>query len=64
MEEEDKQLYLRFVNGRSKMPTDMSQIRYKHLISHLGGGDNQLPRAHVCYFQIDLPNYSTKEILK
>jgi len=25
---------------------------------------NSLPIAHICFGQIDLPNYSTKEILK
>ena len=50
MEEDDKKLYLKFVNGRSKMPSDMSQVRYKHTICYQGGGDNKLPQAHVCYF--------------
>lgn len=26
--------------------------------------DNYLPRAHTCYFTIDLPKYSTPEIMK
>jgi hypothetical protein len=28
MSEEDRQLYLRFVNGQGKLPTDLSKLRY------------------------------------
>jgi hypothetical protein len=34
MEEEDKRLYLKFVNGRSKLPTNMATLRYKHQITY------------------------------
>merc|ERR1719273_2967147 len=30
MTEEDRQLYLRFVNGQAKLPTDLSKLRYQH----------------------------------
>jgi len=64
MEEEDKRLYLKFVNGRSKLPTNMATVRYKHYVTYQHGGDGVLPQAHVCYFQIDLPNYSSKDIVR
>ena len=47
MDEDDKKLYLKFVNGRSKMPTDMSQISYKHQLCFQHGGDEKMPQAHV-----------------
>jgi hypothetical protein len=64
MEEDDKRLYLKFVNGRSKLPTNIASIRYKHYVTLMHGGDNVLPQAHVCYFQIDLPNYSSKDVVR
>ena len=27
-------------------------------------GDSSLPETHTCFFTIDLPNYTTEEILK
>lgn len=64
MSEEDRQLYLRFVNGQAKLPTDLSKLRYKHKLQGLGGGDRRLPEAHTCYFKIDIPEYSSKEVFK
>merc|ERR1711990_313906 len=64
MDEADKRLYLKFVNGRAKLPANIANISYKHQITPQGSSDSALPQAHVCYFQIDLPNYSTKAILE
>lgn len=50
MSEEDRQLYLRFVNGQSKLSTDMGKLRYKHELRNRSGGDTALPEAHTCYF--------------
>lgn len=65
MSEDDKQLYLKFVNGRSKLPTDPSTFR-KHKISRgpKNNADGRLPLSHTCFFEIDLPNYSSKEIMR
>jgi hypothetical protein len=64
MDEEDRVLYLRFVNGQGKLSTDMSKLRYKHALRYQGGGDAKLPIAHTCYFQIDIPRYTKKEIFR
>lgn len=32
MTEEEKQLYLKFVWGRQRMPSDVKNLRYKHAI--------------------------------
>lgn len=45
------------------MPSDVSNLRYKHgiqLENHMG--DQHMPIAHTCFFSIDLPCYSTDEI--
>ena len=59
MEEDDKQKYLKFVNGRAKLPTNPQDGR-QHTINP-GGYHDELPQAHTCFFQIDLPNYESKE---
>jgi len=60
--EEDKQKYLKFVWGRSRLPADLTNLRNKHSI-HLipSWGDNMMPQAHTCFFMLDLPNYTTDE---
>lgn len=63
MEEEDKQKYLKFVNSRSKLPTNPTVGR-KHKITPYTKSDTALPQAHTCFFQIDLPAYKSKEILR
>lgn len=64
MAEEDRQLYLRFVNGQAKLSTEMKDLRYKHELRSRSGGDKALPEAHTCYFQIDIPEYTKKEIFR
>jgi len=61
---------LMFVTGTSKVPLE----GFKALVGMRGsqkfsihkayGGDSSLPTAHTCFNQLDLPEYSTKEILK
>lgn len=51
--------------GRSKLPVDMSTLNDKHKIKvcrHLS--KDEFPRAHTCFFTLDLPPYESKEILK
>lgn len=31
---------------------------------HKAGGSDQLPTAHTCFNQLDLPEYASEEILK
>ena len=65
MSEEDKSLYLRFVWGRSRLPSELNNLRYKHSICFYEDyGDSRLPEAHTCFFMIDLPGYSTEEIME
>lgn len=63
--EEEKQKYLKFVWGRQRLPSDVTNLYRKHTItfeSHRG--DAYLPVAHTCFFTIDLPNYSSEEVMK
>lgn len=62
--------FLMFVTGTSKVPLE----GFKGLVGMRGlqkfsihkayGTDSTLPSAHTCFNQLDLPEYSSEEILK
>jgi len=62
-DEDQKQKYLKFTWGRQRLPADCSDLRYKHTICILDSGDDRMPEGHTCFFQIDVPKYSTLEIM-
>jgi E3 ubiquitin-protein ligase HERC2 len=64
MTPQERTLFLRFVWGRSRLPAGRNFKRFK--ITPLSKGsnvDNYLPVSHTCFFQLDLPAYSTKQIM-
>jgi len=64
MTNEQRQQYLRFVWGRSRPPLNREGFRRKHKINQMEGGDKRLPVSHTCFFSIDLPAYTSKELLQ
>jgi len=62
---EERQLFLRFVWGRNRLPAHESDWSGNFTINHLAtASDESLPISHTCFFSIDLPNYSSLEVLK
>lgn len=63
--EEEKRKYLRFVSGRTRLP-DPRNIPFEHKITlhQMNRPDQQMPTSSTCYFTLNLPNYSTYEILR
>jgi len=62
---EERQLFLRFVWGRNRLPATEGDWTTKFTINYLStASDESLPISHTCFFSIDLPNYSTLEVLK
>ncbi|KAL7675796.1 hypothetical protein ACOME3_002060 [Neoechinorhynchus agilis] len=60
---EDKRKFLLFLTGSDRLP--MSGLKnFKIFIQPTYGGDAYLPVAHTCFNLLDLPKYSSKEILK
>ncbi|OQR95028.1 HECTdomain (ubiquitin-transferase) domain containing protein [Achlya hypogyna] len=64
----EQQQFLQFVWGRSRLPfseVDFGTYTFK-LVRHMSAGnpDEYLPVAHTCFFQLELPNYSTDAIMK
>lgn len=69
MGQEDLARLVMFVTGTSKVPLEgfghlqgMNGVQ-KFQIHRVGGATMRLPSAHTCFNQLDLPEYSTAEIL-
>uniref|UniRef100_K3W724 HECT domain-containing protein n=1 Tax=Globisporangium ultimum (strain ATCC 200006 / CBS 805.95 / DAOM BR144) TaxID=431595 RepID=K3W724_GLOUD len=66
--DEQKSAFLRFVWGRSRLPTHAADFTQDFKISGLpkaaGRADMYLPIAHTCFFSIDLPMYSCRDVMK
>ena len=64
--QEERRLFIRFVWGRSRLPTSSANWKQKFTITAFAGGhagDDHLPNSHVCFNSIELPRYSTKDIM-
>nr|CAG4713265.1 unnamed protein product [Naegleria fowleri] len=64
---EQRSLFLKFVWGRGRMPYNESEAFTNPMkIQKLDrpNPDNVLPLSHTCFFSIEIPPYSTKEIMK
>ena len=62
--QEERSKYLKFVWGRSKIPLDCTQLRYKHTIQYTDYlGAEGFPIAHTCFFTLDLPPYKDIEMM-
>jgi hypothetical protein len=59
----DRARFIRFVWGRSRLPRGNSWARPFKITRHFGD-ESALPVAHSCFFQLDLPPYSTLSILR
>lgn len=68
-DDRDRSQFLRFVWARSRLPTRANDFHQKFKIhSPTGEGaredpDKYLPKAHTCFFSINLPRYSSDEIM-
>lgn len=60
---EDKKKFLLFLTGSDKIPI-MGMKYVKLVIQPVNLAENYLPVAHTCFNLLDLPKYSSKEMLK
>jgi len=61
--DEQRALYLSFCWGRSRLPLTAAEFDTPHKLAGRSGGDSAFPMAHTCFFQTDLPVYSSREIM-
>lgn len=64
MTPDDRQKYLRFVWGRSRLPAEGAHWTSTHTLQRLAGGDAVLPLAHTCFNTIDLPEYTSDDRMR
>lgn len=57
---QQRRLFLRFVSGRDRMPV---KVRILPMVTQ-GDPNCVLPRAATCFFAIELPDYSSLEVMK
>ena len=62
--EEEKNKYLKFVSGRSRLP-DPRNVNFYHIISMITEEDidQKIPTSSITHFTLYLPNYSSYEVL-
>jgi len=61
---EDRRAFLGFVWGRTRLPQGDSWEQEMTLAVMSGGSDQSFPHAATCSFHIDIPAYSTAEIMR
>ena len=67
--ERDAEAFMRFVWGRSSLPSlDPFPVPFRlALFSQVApdrSPDDYLPVSHTCFFALDMPEYSTREVLR
>jgi len=62
--QEERSLFLRFVWGRSRLPSVINTQFAIQLLRHQKNPDELLPESHTCVFTLDLPEYSSYEIMR
>ncbi|XP_014842886.1 PREDICTED: probable E3 ubiquitin-protein ligase HERC1 isoform X1 [Poecilia mexicana] len=60
---EERVLFLRFVSGRSRLPSNPADISQKFQIIKVDRPINGLPTAQTCFFLLRLPPYTSQAIL-
>jgi hypothetical protein len=61
----EKQAFLRFAWGQSRLPYAAADFTQKfQLLSCPHNDDFHLPISHTCFFQLELPKYSSKVVMR
>ncbi|XP_018024010.1 probable E3 ubiquitin-protein ligase HERC1 isoform X2 [Hyalella azteca] len=61
---EERVLFVRFVSGRSRLPANLSDLSHRFQVMRVDRPADSLPTAQTCFFQLRLPPYSSKDIMR
>jgi hypothetical protein len=67
---DDKSAFLRFVWARSRLPATTAEFNQKFKLQAPAGTgpkmtpDVYLPKAHTCFFSLNLPRYTSDQVMK
>jgi len=65
LSKEEQILFLRFTSGRSRLPLTAADFpRFQLEKFSTLNPDDHLPASHTCFFTLDLPKYSSYEIMR
>uniref|UniRef100_A0A8D8RZ78 HECT-type E3 ubiquitin transferase n=1 Tax=Cacopsylla melanoneura TaxID=428564 RepID=A0A8D8RZ78_9HEMI len=59
----ERVLFMRFVSGRSRLPANLADLSQRFQVMKVDRCVDGLPTAQTCFFQLRLPNYSSKEVM-
>lgn len=68
--EEEKQKFIKFCWGQQRLPANDEEFERRQTrfmikpAMNTKHGDGALPKADTCFFNFELPNYSSKDIMK
>jgi hypothetical protein len=64
--QEERSMFLRFTWGRSRLPLNAQAFvqRFKLQSFPKSPPDNYLPISHTCFFSLELPRYSTLDVMR
>ncbi|XP_033633807.1 probable E3 ubiquitin-protein ligase HERC1 isoform X2 [Asterias rubens] len=60
---EERVLFMRFVSGRSRLPTNIADISQRFQIMRVERTVDGLPTAQTCFFQLRIPPYSSQPLM-
>lgn len=64
LNQEQRSKLLYFTWGRTRLPSPESKEWKPFKLTKCQGGDDRLPVGHTCFFQLEMPDYSSKAVMK
>jgi len=61
---EERVAVMRFVSGRSRLPTDIADVSQRFQIMKTDKCKDGLPTSQTCFFQLRLPDYTSEAIME
>lgn len=60
---EDQAAFLKFTWGRTRLPLSSESFNQPMKLTKRSSGVDAFPISHTCFFEIEIPEYSTKEVM-
>jgi len=64
MEPEDQAAFLKFTWGRTRLPLSSESFIQPFKLTKRSSDQNAYPISHTCFFELEIPEYTSKEIMK
>ena len=64
MEPEDQAAFLKFTWGRTRLPLSSETFTQKMKLTQRSSSPDAFPISHTCFFEIEIPVYTSKEIMR